>query len=64
MGAGLMIESVIRLLHVNPGFDPDHLILVEPGLPRGQKYDFSEGSRWSERPVRSGCVNDSLHCQA
>ncbi|MGO9056019.1 MAG: ADOP family duplicated permease, partial [Candidatus Binataceae bacterium] len=44
MGAGLMIESVIRLLHVNPGFDPDHLILVEPGLPRGKKYDFSEGS--------------------
>ena len=37
-GAGLMIASVIRLLHVNPGFDPDNLLFVHPGLLRGQKY--------------------------
>jgi putative ABC transport system permease protein len=37
-GAGLMIESVIRLLHVNPGFDPDQLLFVHPGLLRAEKY--------------------------
>jgi putative ABC transport system permease protein len=37
-GAGLMIESVVRLLHVNPGFDPDNLMFVNPGLLRNEKY--------------------------
>jgi putative ABC transport system permease protein len=37
-GAGLMIESVIRLLRVNPGFEPDNLLFVNPGLLRNQKY--------------------------
>jgi putative ABC transport system permease protein len=37
-GAGLMIESVVRLLRVNPGFDPDNLLFVNPGLLRGTKY--------------------------
>jgi predicted permease len=43
-GAGLMIESVVRLLHANPGFDPDNLMLVHPGLLRGEKYRVSEHS--------------------
>ncbi len=37
-GAGLMIQSVIRLLHVNPGFDPENVLFVHPGLLRSQKY--------------------------
>jgi putative ABC transport system permease protein len=41
-GAGLMIESVIHLLHVNPGFDPDNLVFVHAGLLRSQKYDSNE----------------------
>lgn len=41
-GAGLMIESVFRLLHANPGFDPENLLLVHPGLLRGEKYAYSE----------------------
>ena len=41
-GAGLMIESVIHLLHVNPGFDPDNLVFVHTGLLRSQKYDSNE----------------------
>jgi putative ABC transport system permease protein len=32
-GAGLMIESVVRLLHVNPGFDPQNLVQVTVQLP-------------------------------
>jgi predicted permease len=37
-GAGLMIESVFRLLHDDPGFDSENLLLVHPGLLRGEKY--------------------------
>ncbi len=51
-GAGLMIESVIRLLHVNPGFDADNLVFVCPGLLRGEKY------RPSDRSVE---VESALH---
>ena len=43
-GAGLMIQSVIRLLRANPGFDPENLLLVHPGLLRGEKYYVSERS--------------------
>jgi predicted permease len=42
-GAGLMIKSVVRLLHVNPGFDPENLIQISLSLP-WQKYgDSSNG---------------------
>jgi len=32
-GAGLMIESVVRLLHVDPGFDAENLVRVHVQLP-------------------------------
>ncbi|MBI4661088.1 MAG: ABC transporter permease [Verrucomicrobia bacterium] len=38
-GAGLMIQSVVRLLHVNPGYDPENLLRVYVNLP-WQKYAF------------------------
>ncbi|PYJ98541.1 MAG: hypothetical protein DME23_11770 [Verrucomicrobia bacterium] len=37
-GAGLMIENVVRLLHVNPGFDPENLLRVSVQLP-WEKYE-------------------------
>src|SRR5439155_26639473 len=55
-GAGLMIESVIRLLRADPGFDPEKLLLVHPGLLRGQKY------YWSERSAEvHSALFDELH---
>lgn len=35
--AGLMINTVTRILHTSPGFDPDHLLTAEVRLT-GQKY--------------------------
>jgi putative ABC transport system permease protein len=35
--AGLMINTVIRVLHTNPGFDPDHLLTAEVRLT-AEKY--------------------------
>ncbi|MDB6038794.1 MAG: hypothetical protein JWM99_2635, partial [Verrucomicrobiales bacterium] len=41
-GAGLMIKSVDRLLHANMGFDLENVLIVHPGLLRGEKYYFSD----------------------
>ncbi len=35
--AGLMINTVTRILHTSPGFDPDHLLTAEVRLT-GEKY--------------------------
>lgn len=40
-GAGLMVQSVIRLLHVDPGYDPENLLRV--GVRLEGEY-FSSGS--------------------
>lgn len=36
-GAGLMLRSVVELLRVNPGFDPENLLWVDVSLP--SKYE-------------------------
>jgi len=33
IGSGLLVKSFVRLLRVDPGFDPDHLLVFSVGLP-------------------------------
>jgi hypothetical protein len=56
-GAGLMIQSVARLLRVNPGFDPENLVSVHLWLP--SKYIDSDDSP-NARPLRNALL-DRMH---
>jgi putative ABC transport system permease protein len=56
-GAGLMIESVTRLLQIDPGFDPQHLLSVQLELPRDKYYDIEE----DERAARLKVLYAQLH---
>ena len=38
VGAGLMINTMVHLQRVNPGFDYNHLLTMEIQLPEGGKY--------------------------
>jgi predicted permease len=38
VGAGLMINTLLRLQRVNPGFDPNNVMTMEINLPEGGKY--------------------------
>ncbi len=41
VGAGLMMKSLLRLTHVDPGYNPQNLLTLTYNLPR-QKYDTNE----------------------
>jgi predicted permease len=43
VGAGLLVRSLIRLQHVDPGFDPNGVIVARVELP-GARYDTGEKS--------------------
>ena len=49
--AGLMLNSVVRLSHVRPGFDADHLLTFKVALT---------GSNYSSAPARVAFVSDLL----
>jgi putative ABC transport system permease protein len=38
VGAGLMVDTVLRLQRVDPGFDPNNVITTSIQLPEGGKY--------------------------
>jgi putative ABC transport system permease protein len=40
-GAGLLINSFARLLRVDPGYDPQGLMVMPLGFPGQNKYDFA-----------------------
>jgi putative ABC transport system permease protein len=41
-GAGLLINSFARLLRVDPGYDPQGLMIVPLGFPEQNKYAFAK----------------------
>jgi predicted permease len=41
IGAGLLVRSLMRLQHVDPGFDPNGVLAVRVSLPQG-RYDTNE----------------------
>jgi predicted permease len=41
IGAGLMINTLTRILHTNPGFNPDHLLTAQVRLA-GDKYVLAD----------------------
>src|SRR5262249_51992701 len=59
-GAGLMIDSVARLLHVDPGFDPENLLRVHLDLP-WDKYNNIEGDEHgAQRKVLYAQIHERL----
>src|SRR5580693_129545 len=52
VGAGLMIDSILQLKKVNPGFDSHNVLVAEIGLPEGGKYiDHLPGDMEKMTPV-------------
>jgi putative ABC transport system permease protein len=43
VGAGLMVNSFVRLQHVDPGFDPSNLLTVDLFLQGPQYWEWIEG---------------------
>jgi predicted permease len=61
-GAGLMIKSVIRMLHVDPGFDPENLVRVNLYLP-WDKYNNTDQYGDPKRHVQVARLRQALYEQ-
>ncbi len=48
-GAGLLIRSFVRLMHVDPGFRVDHALVFRVGLPDKQYADDGQRSAFFDR---------------
>ena len=51
VGAGLMIKSFLRLIHVEPGFDPKNVLTVSMSLPSTKYGDTKQVSDFYTRLV-------------
>ncbi|HEX5421136.1 MAG TPA: FtsX-like permease family protein, partial [Gammaproteobacteria bacterium] len=49
VGAGLLLHSYIAVLNVNPGFQPQHLLLAETDLSPSKYADFTARREFYER---------------
>jgi len=49
IGAGLMIRTLWTLYHVNPGFDPDHVVTMEVSVPTGKFAEPAQQVRFFTR---------------
>ena len=49
VGAGLLVQSLVRLLHVDAGFTADHLLTFNVGWPVPPRARPPSGPRWRAR---------------
>lgn len=48
VGAGLLIHSFVRVLNVDPGFDPHHVLTASLNLPENQYPDLKKAQFYDE----------------
>ena len=68
-GAGLLINSFLRLRRVDPGFNPENILTVQVDLPRTKYADvtgigtreYSKGFKlWTVRPQQAAFIEEVL----
>ena len=57
IGTGLMLHSFVRLLQVDPGFKPDHLLTMELSLPDARYPN-------SQKAVKEKGLSSLIECQS
>lgn len=57
VAAGLLIDNLVRLQHVDPGFDPDHVLTMRVRLPERDYPDTPTQLRlWNDAVSRLGAL--------